>query len=607
MKKNMTFHKKKIWVVFVCCILMMSGLIGRLVYLMCFRSDHYYEKAKDLHERERDIKAARGKILDAKGNVLASNRTVCTISVIHSQIKEPEKVIALLTQKLKMDEATVRKRVEKVSSIERVKTNVEKSVGDEIRESNLAGVKVDEDYKRYYPYGSLASKVIGFTGGDNQGIIGLEVKYEDILKGEPGKILTTTDARGVEIDKLGETRQDPEEGKSLILSLDANIQEYAQQAALKVMEEKQAERVSILLMNPQNGEIYACVNVPEFDLNDPFTLNEDLQAKLDMREEQTIEKETEQTAAQMAAKTKSKRKQELLNQMWRNPCMNDTYEPGSTFKIITMSAGLEAGVVTPNDCFYCPGYKLVEDRRIHCAKRIGHGSQNFVEGAQNSCNPVFIEVGLRLGVDRYYKYFRQFGLLDKTGIDLPGEAGTIMHQKKNMGEVELATVSFGQSFQITPVQLATTVSSLINGGRRITPHFGVAVLNPDGTEGKKLEFPVKEGIVSEETSKKVREILETVVSQGSGKNAKIEGYSIGGKTATSQTLPRSANRYISSFLGFAPAENPQVLGLCIIHNPQGIYYGGTIAAPVIRSIFENILPYLGIEKDISQIETKNPE
>ena len=589
----------------MCCILMMLGLIGRLVYLMCFRSDHYYEKAKDLHERERDIKAARGKILDAKGNVLASNRTVCTISVIHSQIKEPEKVIALLTQKLKMDEATVRKRVEKVSSIERVKTNVEKSVGDEIRESNLAGVKVDEDYKRYYPYGSLASKVIGFTGGDNQGIIGLEVKYEDILKGEPGKILTTTDARGVEIDKLGETRQDPEEGKSLILSLDANIQEYAQQAALKVMEEKQAERVSILLMNPQNGEIYACVNVPEFDLNDPFTLNEDLQAKSDMREEQTIEKETEQTAAQMVAKTKSKRKQELLNQMWRNPCMNDTYEPGSTFKIITMSAGLEAGVVTPNDRFYCPGYKLVEDRRIHCAKRIGHGSQNFVEGAQNSCNPVFIEVGLRMGVDCYYKYFRQFGLLDKTGIDLPGEAGTIMHQKKNMGEVELATVSFGQSFQITPVQLATTVSSLINGGRRITPHFGVAVLNPDGTEGKKLEFPVKEGIVSEETSKKVREILETVVSQGSGKNAKIEGYSIGGKTATSQTLPRSANRYISSFLGFAPAENPQVLGLCIIHNPQGIYYGGTIAAPVIRSIFENILPYLGIEKDISQTETKN--
>ena len=590
MKKNMTFHKKKIWVVFICCILLMVGLIGRLVYLMCFRSDYYYEKAKDLHERERDIKAARGKILDAKGKVLASNRTVCTISVIHSQIKEPEKVIAMLTEKLGMDEAAVRKRVEKVSSIERVKTNVEKSVGDSIRESNLAGVKVDEDYKRYYPYGSLASKVIGFTGGDNQGIIGLEVKYEEILKGEPGKILTTTDARGVEIDKLGETRENPVEGKSLLLSLDANIQEFAQQAALKVMEEKQAERVSILLMNPQNGEIYACVNVPEFDLNDPFTLTDALQVQETAASQDSQIQETDQ-------KTEAERKQDLLNQMWRNPCLNDTYEPGSTFKIITMSAGLEAGVVSANDRFYCPGYKLVEDRRIHCAKRTGHGAQNFVEGAQNSCNPVFIEVGLRLGVERYYQYFRQFGLLNKTGIDLPGEAGTIMHQKKNMGEVELATVSFGQSFQITPVQLATTVSSLINGGRRVTPHFGVAVLNSDGTQGEKLEFPVQEGIVSQETSREVRNILETVVSQGSGRNAKIEGYSIGGKTATSQTLPRSANRYISSFLGFAPAENPTVLGLCIIHDPQGIYYGGTIAAPVIRSIFENILPYLGIEKD----------
>lgn len=590
MKKNMTFHKKKIWVVFICCILLMVGLIGRLVYLMCFRSDYYYEKAKDLHERERDIKAARGKILDAKGKVLASNRTVCTISVIHSQIKEPEKVIAMLTEKLGMDEAAVRKRVEKVSSIERVKTNVEKSVGDSIRESNLAGVKVDEDYKRYYPYGSLASKVIGFTGGDNQGIIGLEVKYEEILKGEPGKILTTTDARGVEIDKLGETREDPVEGKSLLLSLDANIQEFVQQAALKVMEEKQAERVSILLMNPQNGEIYACVNVPEFDLNDPFTLTDALQVQETAASQDSQIQETDQ-------KTEAERKQDLLNQMWRNPCLNDTYEPGSTFKIITMSAGLEAGVVSANDRFYCPGYKLVEDRRIHCAKRTGHGAQNFVEGAQNSCNPVFIEVGLRLGVERYYQYFRQFGLLNKTGIDLPGEAGTIMHQKKNMGEVELATVSFGQSFQITPVQLATTVSSLINGGRRVTPHFGVAVLNSDGTQGEKLEFPVQEGIVSQETSREVRNILETVVSQGSGRNAKIEGYSIGGKTATSQTLPRSANRYISSFLGFAPAENPTVLGLCIIHDPQGIYYGGTIAAPVIRSIFENILPYLGIEKD----------
>ena len=596
MKKNRTFHKKKIWVVFLCCILMMAGLIGRLVFLMCFRSDYYYEKAKDLHERERDIKAARGQILDAKGKVLASNRTVCTISVIHSQIKEPEKVIALLTEKLGMEEASVRKRVEKVSSIERVKTNVEKSVGDAIRECNLAGVKVDEDYKRYYPYGTLASKVIGFTGGDNQGIIGLEVKYEEILKGEPGKILTTTDARGVEIDKLGETRQEPVEGKSLLISLDANIQEFAQQAALKVMEEKQAERVSILLMNPQNGEIYACVNVPEFDLNEPFTLTDEMQRQLKEELQQT------ENSSGSRKKTEEQLKQELLNQMWRNPCLNDTYEPGSTFKIITMSAGLEEGVVSPDDQFYCPGYKIVDDRRIHCAKRIGHGAQNFVQGAQNSCNPVFIEVGLRLGVERYYKYFKQFGLLTKTGIDLPGEAGTIMHQMKNMGEVELATVAFGQSFQITPIQLATTVSSLINGGRRITPHFGVAVLNPDGTEGEKLTYPVQEGIVSEKTSREVREILETVVSQGSGKNAKIEGYSVGGKTATSQTLPRSANRYISSFLGFAPAENPQVLGLCIIHDPQGIYYGGTIAAPVIRSIFENILPYLGIEKSAAVSE-----
>ena len=581
----MTFHKKKIWVVFLCCVLMITGLAGRLFYLMCFRSDYYYEKAKDLHERERDIKAARGKILDARGKVLASNRTVCTISVIHSQIKEPEKVISLLAQKLEMPKDQIRKRVEKVSSIERIRTNVEKEVGDAIRAEGLSGVKVDEDYKRYYPYGSLASKVLGFTGGDNQGIIGLEVKYEEILKGKQGKILTTADARGVELDALGETREDPVDGSSLVLSLDVNIQEYAQQAALKVMEEKQAERVSILLMNPQNGEIYACVNVPEFDLNDPFTLNTQTES----------------------GEVTGEKKQDLLNQMWRNPCLNDTYEPGSTFKIITMSAGLEAGVVSKDDRFYCPGYKVVEDRRIHCAKRTGHGAQNFVEGAQNSCNPVFIEVGLRLGVERYYKYFRQFGLFDKTGVDLPGEAGTIMHAMKNMGEVELATVSFGQSFQITPIQLATTVSSLINGGKRITPHFGVSVLNPDGTEGEKLTYPVKEGVVSVNTSKQVREILETVVSQGSGKNAKIEGYSIGGKTATSQTLPRSANRYISSFLGFAPAEDPQILGLCIIHDPQGIYYGGTIAAPVIRSIFENILPYLGIAKTAEITPEKTSE
>lgn len=556
----------------------MLGLLGRLVWLMGFRSDYYYEKAEELHERERDIKAARGEILDAKGKVLAANKTVCTVSVIHSQIKDPEKVIRLLVSELGLSEETVRKKVEKNSSIERIRTNVEKETGDAIRKAGLDGVKLDEDYKRYYPYDSLASKVLGFTGGDNQGIIGLEVEYEEVLKGIPGKILTTTDARGVEIDGLGERRAEPVKGNTLRLSLDISIQEFVQQAALKVMEEKQAERVSILLMNPQNGEIYACVNVPEFNLNEPFVLN----------------------IGQDTASMDQKKIQDLLNQMWRNPCLNDTYEPGSTFKIITMAAGLQEGVVSLNDRFYCPGYKLVDDRRIHCANRRGHGSQNFVEGAQNSCNPVFIEVGLRLGVENYYKYFRRFGLMKQTGIDLPGEAGTIMHKMENMGNVELATVSFGQSFQITPVQLATTVSSLINGGNRITPHFGVAVQSADGTQVKELEYPVETGIVSSETSETVRKILETVVSEGSGKNAAIEGYSIGGKTATSQTLPRSANRYISSFLGFAPAEEPKVLALCIIHDPQGIYYGGTIAAPVVRSIFDNVLPYLGIEKTKSE-------
>ena len=564
MKKTMTFHRKKIWMVFLVCALMLLGLVGRLVYLMGVRSDYYYQKAEELHERERVIKAARGQIMDAKGRVLADNKTVCTISVIHSQIKEPQKAIEVLSKELGIDTDTVRKKVEKISSIERIKTNVEKSVGDVIRGYELDGVKVDEDYKRYYPYGSLASKVLGFTGGDNQGIIGLEVKYEEVLKGQAGKILTTTDARGVEIDQIGESRENPVAGENLKISLDVDLQQYAQQAALKVMEEKQAARVSILLMNPQNGEIYVCVNVPEFDLNDPFTLNTDIDTS-ELNEQE---------------------KQDLLNQMWRNPCLNDTYEPGSTFKIITMSAGLEAGVVSVNDRFFCPGYKLVDDRRIHCARRTGHGSQSFVEGAQNSCNPVFIEVGLRLGVENYYHYFKEFGLLKKTGVDLPGEAGTIMHKMENM---ELATVAFGQSFQITPIQLATTVSSLINGGRRITPHFGVSVLSSDGTSGRKLEYPVETGIISEKTSETVRGILEKVVSEGSGRNARIEGCTVGGKTATSQTLPRSANRYISSFLGFMPAEDPQILGLCIIHDPQGVYYGGTIAAPVIKNIFEAVL------------------
>lgn len=574
MKKNYTFHKRKVWIVFFLCLLMILCLIGRLIYLMGFRSDYYYEKAEDLHERERDIKAARGEIVDAKGKVLAANKTVCTISVIHSQIKEPEKVIALLTEKLGISEQTVRKKVEKISSIERIRTNVEKETGDEIRNAGFAGIKVDEDYRRYYPMGTLASKVLGFTGGDNQGIIGLEVEYDDILKGKPGKILTTTDARGIELDGIGENREEPQKGYTLRISLDADIQKYVQQAAQKVMEEKQAKRVSILLMNPQNGEIYACVNVPEFDLNEPFELNSGMDAE-GMSEE---------------------KKQDLLNQMWRNPCLNDTYEPGSTFKIITMAAGLAEGVVSLNDSFYCPGYKLVEDRRIHCANRRGHGAQNFVKGAENSCNPVFIEVGLRLGTDKYYQYFRQFGLMEKTGIDLPGEAGTIMHQKENMGEVELATVSFGQSFQITPIRLAATVSSLINGGMQITPHFGVAIESSDGETVKALEYSSGRKILDGKISETVRYILEQVVAEGSGRNAAVEGYRIGGKTATSQTLPRSANRYISSFLGFAPANDPKVLALCIIHDPQGIYYGGTIAAPVVRSIFENILPYLGVDK-----------
>ena len=584
MKKNLTYHKKKVWVVFLCCGAVLLGLTIRLVYLMGFRSDYYYEKAEDLHERERDIKGARGKILDSQGKVLAANKTVCTVSVIHSQVTDPEKVIRVLVDKLGIDEEKIRKKVEKVSSIERIRTNVEKETGDAIREENLDGVKVDEDYRRYYPYGSLASRVLGFTGGDNQGIIGLEVRYEEILKGKSGKILTVTDARGIELNGMGEKREEPKAGNNLRISLNADIQEFVQQEALRVMEEKQAERVSILLMNPQNGEILACANVPEFDLNDPFTLNTDTDT----------------------SGMTDREKQDLLNRMWRNPCLNDTYEPGSTFKIITMAAGLEEKVVSLEDRFYCPGYKLVDDRRIHCANRRGHGSQNFVEGAQNSCNPVFIEVGLRLGVDRYYHYFRKFGLLEKTGVDLPGEAGTIMHQKKNMGNVELATVSFGQSFQITPVQLAATVSSLINGGRRITPHFGVAVENPEGNRIEELEYPAKTGILSEKTSQEIRYILEKVVSVGSGKNAAIEGYSIGGKTATSQTLPRSANRYISSFLGFFPAEDPQVLALCIIHDPKGIYYGGTIAAPVVRRIFENILPYMeNLEKaDIQAVQQR---
>lgn len=572
--KNKTFHKKKILVVFLAAFILILYLIGRLVYLMVFDAEYYQQKAEDLHERERDIKAARGEIIDRNGTVLATNRTVCTISVIHSQIENPEKVIEKLSEFLEMDADKVRKKVEKISSIERIQSNVDKRTGDKIRNLGLAGVKVDEDFKRYYPYNELASKVLGFTGGDNQGIVGLEVKYEKYLKGINGKILTTTDARGIELDGVAEDRLEPEAGNTLRISLDYTMQKYALQMAEKVRTEKQADKVGIILMNPQNGEIYAMVNVPEFDLNQPFMLNN----------EETGENLTDE------------QRQDALNQMWRNGCINDTYEPGSTFKIITASAGLEEGAVHLTDQFSCPGYKVVEDRRIRCHKVGGHGAENFVQGIQNSCNPVFIEVGLRIGVDRFFDYFRQFGLMDLTGVDIPGEAGTIMHKKENVGQVELATISFGQSFQITPIQLATTVSALVNGGRRVTPHFGVEVLSAEGKKVKTFRYNAKKHIVSEKTSQTMRELLESVVADGSGKNAYVEGYRIGGKTATSQTLPRSANKYISSFVGFAPADDPQILGMCVIYNPQGVYYGGTIAAPVIGKIFENILPYLGIEK-----------
>ena len=572
--KNRTYNKKKIMIVFFAAVIMIIALLGRMIFLMIFDAEYYQKRAKELHERERKIKAARGEILDRNGVVLATNKTVCTISVIHNQIKNKEQTIQMLSKELGLEEAYVRKRVEKISSMEKIKTNVEKEVGDRIRNLDLDGVKVDEDFKRYYPYGELASQVLGFTGGDNQGIIGLEVKYEEYLKGVNGTILTMTDARGIELEGVAEDRMEPKPGNTLEITMDYNIQSYCEQAAKRVMEEKEADAVAIILMDPQNGEIYAMANVPEFNLNDPFTLS----SKIDTSE------------------LTDEKKQDLLNQMWRNRCINDTYEPGSTFKVITSAACLEEGVVTVNDTFSCPGYKIVEDRKIRCHKVGGHGLETFTQGIQNSCNPVFIEVGLRIGVDRFFDYVRQFGLMDLTGVDIPGEAGTIMHKKENVGQVELATISFGQSFQITPIQLATTVSALVNGGRRVTPHFGMEVLSAEGKKVKTFRYNAKKHIVSEKTSQTMRELLESVVAEGSGKNAYVEGYRIGGKTATSQTLPRSANKYISSFVGFAPADDPQILGMCVIYNPQGVYYGGTIAAPVIGKIFENILPYLGIEK-----------
>ena len=569
MERNKTYNRKKICIfcffVFICGAI----LTGRLLYLMIFKHDYYTEKAIELQQRERRIKAARGEIVDRNGVVLATNEAVCTISVIHNQITDEEAVIQMLCKELELSEEYVRKRVEKVTSIEKIKSNVSKETGKRILAYELDGVKVDEDYKRVYPYNELASKVLGFTGADNQGIIGLESKYEAYLKGQDGAILTFTDARGREVEDLIENRLEPISGNTLQISMDYNVQAYCMQAAEKAYLQKEADNVSIIVMNPQNGELLAMANYPEFNPNEPFELIE-----------------------QYVQYAGTEQEGDYLNEMWRNPCVSDTYEPGSTFKIITTSAALEEGVVGLNDSYYCPGYIMVEDRKIRCHKTIGHGSETFEEGIENSCNPVFISVGLELGVDRYYHYFERFGLLDKTHIDLPGEAGTIMHKKDKIGPVELATISFGQSFQITPIQLATTVSSLINGGNRVTPHFGMSVTNSVTGEVEELEYETLPGICSEETSETLRYLLEQVVSDGSGSRAYIEGFEIGGKTATSQTLPRSENKYISSFLGFAPASDPEVLVLVIIHNPQGIYYGGTIAAPIAREIFENILPYL---------------
>ena len=584
-QQNRFFHRKKIMTIFFICALVLIGLFMRLLYLMVWRADYYEEAATRLHERERSIKAARGRILDRNGVVLADNKTVCTVSVIHNQITEPEKVIAMLVKELGISETEARKRVEKYSSMERVKSNVDKSIGDRIREYDLTGVKVDEDYKRYYPYGDLASKVLGFTGGDNQGIIGLEVIYEETLQGETGMILTVTDAKGIEVDTAGERRVEPVPGWDLRISIDRNIQEYATQLAEQACATKEADSVYIIAMDPQNGEILAMVNYPEFDLNDPYTLPE-----------LTEWKEDGSIAVVDTSTLTAEQKQEKLNAMWRNGCINDTYEPGSTFKIITAAAGLEERVVTTESTFSCPGFIIVDDRKIRCHKIGGHGTQTFVQCMQNSCNPALISVGLRLGVDNYYKYFEQFGLKKRTGIDLPGEAATIMHKKEDMGNVELATVAFGQSFQITAIQLLTTASSIINGGNRITPHLGMEALNRDGEVEQVFTYPVETGIVSEETSATMRYILETVVAEGSGRNGQVQGFRVGGKTATSQTLPRGSGRYISSFIGFAPADDPQVIAIAIINNPQGVYYGGQVAAPIIRQLYENILPYLGLEK-----------
>lgn len=573
LKQSRTLQRQKLLFVYGMVVLFMIGLAGRLLYLMVNRADYYGEKAKEVHQRQRTVKAARGIIYDRNGVAIASNKPVSTISVIHNQVQNPEKVIHVLSELLELPEEKVRKRVEKVSSIEKIKSNVDKDISDQIRDMELAGVMVDEDYKRYYPYSEFASKVIGFTGADNQGIIGMEVAYDKYLQGQDGSILTMTTARGLEIDGKAEERIEPIAGTNLYTSLDVNIQSFAQQAAGKVMKAKKAKSVRIVMMNPQNGEIYAMVNVPEFDLNDPYTLN-------------TTSSEN----------MSDKKKQEALNGMWRNACVSDTYEPGSTFKVIVAASALEAGVVKLEDTFHCPGFKVVEDRRIRCHKTTGHGSETFVQGVQNSCNPVFMEVGARLGVDNMFHYLQQLGIMSKTGIDVPGEASTIMHRKENVGAVELATMSFGQSFQLTPVRLLSSISMILNGGTRITPHLGVELESSDGTAVKKLTYPAQENIISSQTSETMRMILESVVSEGSGKKAYVEGYQVGAKTGTSEKLPRHSNKYIASCMGFAPADHPVVAALVLIDEPQGIYYGGTIAAPVISELLDNALPYLGVER-----------
>lgn len=573
LKQSRTLQRQKLLFVYGMVVLFMIGLAGRLLYLMVNRADYYGEKAKEVHQRQRTIKAARGIIYDRNGVAIASNKPVSTISVIHNQVQDPEKVIRVLSELLEVPEEKVRKRVEKVSSIEKIKSNVDKDISDRIRDMELAGVMVDEDYKRYYPYSEFASKVIGFTGADNQGIIGMEVAYDKYLQGQDGSILTMTTARGLEIDGKAEERIEPIAGTNLYTSLDVNIQSFAQQAAQKVMKAKKAKSVRIVMMNPQNGEIYAMVNVPEFDLNDPYTLN-----------------------TTSSKNMSDKKKQEALNGMWRNACVSDTYEPGSTFKVIVAASALEAGVVKLEDTFHCPGFKVVEDRRIRCHKTTGHGSETFVQGVQNSCNPVFMEVGARLGVDNMFHYLQQLGIMSKTGIDVPGEASTIMHRKENVGAVELATMSFGQSFQLTPVRLLSSISMILNGGTRITPHLGVELESSDGTAVKKLTYPAQENIISSQTSETMRMILESVVSEGSGKKAYVEGYQVGAKTGTSEKLPRHSNKYIASCMGFAPADHPVVAALVLIDEPQGIYYGGTIAAPVISELLDNALPYLGVER-----------